>query len=62
MKFGHSVEYNMRNIFPWWRNYSETLFSKIKIELLSASIADHLPVPLVSLPHYSYDFQEKHFI
>ena len=56
MKFGHSVEYNMRNIFPWWRNYSETLFSKIKIELLSASIADHLPVPLVSLPHYSYDF------
>ena len=44
MKFGQLIEYNMRNNFlgiihkMWWRNYSHTLFQKIKIEHISGSI------------------------
>ena len=45
MKFGQLIEYNTRNIFlekytqNMWRNYSQTLFLKIKIEHISAAIA-----------------------
>ena len=45
MAFGLILEYNMRNIFSWkiinkmwWRNYSQTLFQKIKIGNISGSI------------------------
>ena len=48
MKFGQLIEYNMRNIFlkkilykMWWRNYSQTLFSKFEIELISGSIVQN---------------------
>ena len=40
MKFGRLIEYNMRNIFlekiihkTWWRSWSQTLLSKLKISL-----------------------------
>ena len=47
-KFGPLIEHNMRNIFVkkiihkmWWKNYSQTLFQKIKIEYISGSIVLH---------------------
>ena len=46
IKFGQLTEYNMRktflkNIIPkmWWRNCSQTLFLKIKIQDISGSVA-----------------------
>ena len=47
MKFGQLIEYNMRNIFlkkscikwVWWRNYTQTLFWKTKIEGISGLTA-----------------------
>ena len=38
IKFGQLTEYN---IIPkmWWRNYSQTLFLKIKIQYISGSVA-----------------------
>ena len=44
MKFGQLIEYNMINIFLeksykiWWRNYSQTLFWKMKIKYISRSM------------------------
>ena len=38
----------------WWRNYSHTLFWKIKIEHISGSI--------VSLPHFPHHFWRKIFL
>ena len=49
MKFGQLMECNMGKIFlkkimqkMWWRNYSQTLFWKIKIEHISWSIVQSL--------------------
>ena len=44
MTFGQLIEYNLRKIFlknhtqMWWRNYSQTLFQKIKIEHICGSL------------------------
>ena len=49
MKFGQLIEYNMRNIFleksytkMWWRNYSQTLSWKTKINHIYGSIVSSL--------------------
>ena len=45
MEFDQLIEYNMRNVFleksytkMWWKNYSQTLFLKIKIEHICGPI------------------------
>ena len=44
MKFGQLIEYNMKHFSwkimhkIWWKNYSQTLFQKIKIEHISELI------------------------
>ena len=65
MKFGQLIKYNMRNIFlektvdkMWWRNFSQTLFQKIKIGHTSESIVLN-SIQFIFIVYQIGDYQNK---